>query len=289
MVSLAITGLTHIQAQVAYQAHIAQVPQREYSFGLLTFSISAGQALGPPIAGAVADLWGMDSALWTASGIAVLAIGASWILPRFEPVGLRSSSSGRWHDILTDRPILRIVAVSSAVLFCLDVLVTYFPLYGKELGLSISAIGVVLSVRGLASMIVRPFMGILVDWLGRRRLLGTVIVLGGLSIAAIGIGHGFWGTVIMAFLLGATLGLAQPLTLVIVAEEAKESLRGQTLGFRLMGNRLSQTISPIVFGFIAATLGLSSIFWIAGGLLAASYYLIPGQSGMGSETPFNRA
>lgn len=94
--------------------------------------------------------------------------------------------------------------------------------------------------------------------------------LGGISIALYGLWTQSTVVMIISVVVGATLGLAQPLTMIMVTEATSEEQRGQALALRLMGNRFGQAVSPILFGFLATGLGLAPVFWISGGVLALS-------------------
>lgn len=265
------TGSAHIAVQVAYQAQVAALPNRQHSIGLLTFAISAAQGVGPSASGVLADAWGMVPALWACTVAAVAALASSWWMPAAGGATHAGERTAGWTSVLREPELLRAVAVSTMVLFALDVLATYFPLYGQEVGLSATVIGLVLTMRAVASMLPRPFMGVLSDRWGRERVLGASVVLGGLSLCLFGLAPSPWVLVPVSALVGLTLGLAQPLTLLTVSELARPELLGSAMSFRLMGNRLGQTVSPILFGLASGVWGLAAVFWLSGSILAASY------------------
>ena len=153
----------------------------------------------------------------------------------------------------------RAVIVSGIVMAAVDITMIYLPALGDAEGLSASLVGVVLAVRAIASMAVRLLVGALVRLLGR----GATLVIGmtsasvGLLLAAF-----FPTTVVLlacACLLGAGLGVCQPLTMSLVADLAPEGQRGTALTLRILGNRLGLVVVPGVVGTVAAGAGAPAV------------------------------
>lgn len=276
LVLQALAGLAHLYVQVSYQSLVtgqASGAQREHNVGLLTFLVSAGQSAGPIVGGWAAEFLGNGDGMWVAVGLSAVGVALALLLPKQVGGAAKHGTGGSTWGLLRDREISRAVYIGVAVLFAMDVLTTYFPLYAQQAGLSATAIGLALTVRGAASMVVRPFMGYILALLGRQAVVVGSLVAGGLSIALYGVWSDLWIVLVVSALAGLALGLAQPLTMVMVTDAAGEHQRGAALGLRLMGNRLGQAVSPVVFGFLATGFGLAPVFWISGGLLAGSAWL----------------
>ncbi|MFZ5825869.1 MAG: MFS transporter [Bacillota bacterium] len=281
-----LAGLAHLYVQLGYQSIVtgeASGAQREYNVGLLTFLVSAGQSAGPLIGGWAAEFLGNAGGMWAATAVSAVGLGLAWFLPRRAGGTAKPRHAGSTWSLLKDRDIAKAVYVGVAVLFAMDVLTTYFPLYAQQAGLSAGAIGLALTVRGAATMAVRPFMGRILGRFGRQAVVIGSLIAGGGSIMLYGIWTNLWVVLAVSALAGLALGLAQPLTIVMVTDAASEEQRGMALGLRLMGNRLGQAVSPVLFGFLATGLGLAPVFWISGGLLAASAAL--GRRGAPRGTP----
>jgi MFS family permease len=272
-------GLAHLYVQVGYQSLVtgmASGAQRENNVGLLTFIVSAGQSVGPIVGGWIDGAAGHRTSLTVSAALAVLGLALALVLPRNAGAGSGRGSkpvaAGSIWELLRTPTVSSAIYVGVAVLFATDVLTTYFPLYGQEIGLTPVAIGLALSVRSAASMVVRPIMGYIIRLVGRVAVVVSSLSLGGISIALYGLSTQVPVVMVVSAVAGLALGLAQPLTMVMVTDAAREEQRGQALALRLMGNRFGQAVSPILFGILATGLGLAPVFWISGGVLALSAY-----------------
>jgi len=78
------------------------------------------------------------------------------------------------------------------------------------------------------------------------------------------------GIAMLTFLLGSSIGMNLPVTIMIMVEETKETERGKVMGLRLLTNRLSQMTAPAMFGLLGQAFGLTAAFYTGGGILLAT-------------------
>ena len=262
--SLALAGVAHLMCVVGEQtavAHRAHGPS-DAAFGRYTFASSFGQAIGPmliAVVGGAATNPDLGPVLVTAVGLAVVVLALSPWISGASRIGLPPPVRGAALRLIRDRRVRRAVIVSGIVMAAVDITMIYLPALGDAEGLSASLVGVVLAVRAIASMAVRLLVGALVRLLGR----GATLVIGmtsasvGLLLAAF-----FPTTVVLlacACLLGAGLGVCQPLTMSLVADLAPEGQRGTALTLRILGNRLGLVVVPGVVGTVAAGAGAPAV------------------------------
>ncbi len=274
-----MVGLSHVVILLGGQSVMTAVPageSRNRFVGLHTFANSAGSFVGPIIGGYLQDRWGTNFGYFGAVIIGVLCTFVAIASPQNRNKLDRSDDKGI-RSVLKNRQIIRIIVVSGIVLFSIEVTLSYFPMYGSEIGLSTVAIGTILSVRGMAQMIIRPFLKNLIAWFRRDRIMIFSLVFGGLSIVMYGLLNTYWALILAAGFSGITLGLAMPLTLLAVSDVAPRDQSSQVLALRVMGNYLGQSVSPLSFGLLGTLLGLAPVFWISGGILVLSTkLLLPG-------------
>ena len=67
------------------------------------------------------------------------------------------------------------------MLSAVDITLVYLPALGADRGLAAGFVGVLLTLRAVASMSSRLFLGRLVDWIGRRRLMIVSVTLSAVS------------------------------------------------------------------------------------------------------------
>lgn len=273
----AALGAGHLCSIVAQQALVANAtPSDRYdtAFGRYTFAASAGQALGP---GLIIAFGGGQTiphteAIFLGAALLTVVPAAAALLTRSSP-GRPESADGdpRGMRELLRRPgLIRALSVSCVVLAALDVTLVYLPALGTERGIAAGAVGLLLTLRAVASMASRFFLGRLSAALGRRALLiGTVAVAAaGLAVAPVPMP--LWTLAPVVIAIGFGLGAGQPLTMSWLAESTPPGMRGRAMSLRLAGNRFGQIVLPSAAGLVAAGAGAAGVLgFTALGLAAA--------------------
>jgi MFS family permease len=295
----ALLGLGQIMNLVAAQTSIANGTARalrDERFGWYGVAASAGQLIGPGVAGLIA---GASTA--AATGIAfdpkpvfvfatALAVGAA-ILGAYlwyrapsgagiAPGGGSGGNLSAARDVLGKPSMKQAMLASVAVILTNDMLVAYLPVFGEEGGLPVELIGLLLALRAGGSMVSRLFMGWMIHTLGRGKVLMGSMLVAGVAMVVLPFLHEPLILVFLMLVLGVGLGLGQPMTIAWVANRASRDQRGTALAVRLTGNRLAQLVVPSLMGALAGATTVAAIFWVlAGGLLAGA--------GMVSRTPLD--
>lgn len=273
-----VLGTGHLLSVVAQQAAVANTaaPGRfDSAFGYYTFAASLGQALGPGliilIGGrqAIPDT-GAIFLVATAIGVVLVACTALLRMPT-RPAGADSTESGAMRTLLRLPGLLRALSISCIVLAAVDITLVYLPALGADRGLAAGFIGLLLTLRAVASMVSRFFLGRMVARIGRRRLMIGTVALSAVSMAAVGLPLPPAGLAAIVVLLGLGLGVGQPLTMSWLALSAPPGLRGRAMSLRLTGNRLGQVLIPSAVGAVAAGVGAAGVLWAtAAGLAVAT-------------------
>ena len=271
-----VLGTGHLLSVVGQQAAVANTagPGRfDTAFGYYTFAASLGQAAGP----ALITLHGGDGALAdtapifataTALGIVLLACTAFLRMPARER-GSGDAAHGGMGTLLRLPGLVRALVISCVVLSAVDITLVYLPALGTDRGLAAGVVGLLLTLRAVASMTSRFFLGRLVRLVGRRRLMIVSVALSALSMAVIAVPLPMWAMAAVVVLMGLGLGVGQPLTMSWLAEVAPAGLRGRAMSLRLTGNRLGQVLIPSTVGLVAAGVGAAGVLAATATALAA--------------------
>lgn len=285
----AVLGLGHLAFTIAGQTSIARIApddRLDAGFGWFTASYSVGQMLGPLLGGM---LVGSQSVTGSADGLArielALWVGAGLALAAMLPVVLRSSSGvmrpGKGDDDGTPRAsvvsVMRTPGVtpqmtaSLGLLAMLDILTAFLPLVGERAGVAPVLVGVLLAIRGGASILSRVALPRLVVRFSRPGLLKASLLVSAfaLAIPPLVMEH-VWLAAVLLAIGGFFLGLGQPLTMSMISTAVPAGWRGSALAVRLMANRLGQVGMPLIAGAIAAPLGPASAIWLSCAVLGAS-------------------
>lgn len=153
------------------------------------------------------------------------------------------------------------------------------PLYAKSFGVSLTLVGLVITVYGLAMLLLDLPAGRLVDRYGRRVFLIGGALLIALSALANGLATEFWHLVLFRLLQGAGSALLNTAAMVSIADMTQVNNRGRILSF-YQGSRLfGAGLGPAVGGFLAQYFDLRAPFFFFSAVvfLAAlwSFWRIP--------------
>jgi MFS family permease len=157
--------------------------------------------------------------------------------------------------------------MSGVTLTGIELFTFYFPVYGRSIGLSASAIGLVMSSYAVAAFIVRLGMHRAARRIGELGVLTASLFIAGVTYTLVPLVSQAPVLALVAFLLGIGLGCAQPLTILLTYNHAPEGRSGEALGMRLTVNKLTQILVPVVFGGIGSAFGLIPVFWANGAFL----------------------
>jgi MFS family permease len=265
-----VLGTGHLFSVVGQQAAVANTagPGRfDTAFGYYTFAASLGQAVGPgliTVIGGSGALPDTTPIFYTATGLCLVLIGCTAFLhmPPRERAG-NSAETGGMGTLLRVPGLMRALLISCVVLSAVDITLIYLPALGADRGLAAGFVGVLLTLRAVASMSSRLFLGRLVRLAGRRRLMIVSVALSAVSMAVVAVPLPAVALAVVVVLLGLGLGVGQPLTMSWLAEVAPAGLRGRAMSLRLTGNRLGQVLIPSAVGAVAVGAG-------AAGVLAAT-------------------
>jgi MFS family permease len=270
MVAMPLLGIGHLLCMVGGQTMIAnrsQSTQYEKNFGLFTFYASLGHALGPLIGGWLADSGEVrvdaNAAFTFALVLFIFAIISVLKLStkrENQPVPEKTNSKVTVLQVMSVPTFKSAIFVASATTSVVDVVLIFLPLFGRELGISVTDIGILLAIRSFASMGVRVLLGQITDMLGLKRILvwGSLVTL--VSMVALALATNFWVIAVIMVISGFAMGIGQPATMAWVSRISSAESRGLAIAIRLTANRLGQVAVPALAGVIA-TGGIAAVFY----------------------------
>ena len=278
-VSAAVSGTGFLFVQVGMQTLVGSLAggaARTSNINMYALTVSVADFLGPVISGLLIDHAGhAPTYLWLAavSGGAFICLGFfRRRFPRGRPAGAQHAQR-RTMDLLR-LPNLRNVLISSAIVMTgLDLFQLYMPLYGHEVRLSASAIGLVLGAFAAAGFVTRALLPTLVRRLGEAKTLIVSLSVSAATFLLIPFFSNAYALGAICFLLGLGMGLGQPLTVVLTYNNSPSGRAGEAIGLRIAINNSMHVVVPMVFGGLASLMGLAPMFWITSAVLGLGAYL----------------
>ena len=152
------------------------------------------------------------------------------------------------------------------------------PLFGHFLGLSIAAIGVVVSMAAIVDAALFYPVGLIMDRYGRKWVSVPCLVLSSISLALLPLTQGYYSLVAVALLAGLASGLGSGSLLTLGSDLAPANARHEFLGlWRFIGD-LGHAGGPMLIGALIelASLTAASAATAGIGLVSAAvmYWLV---------------
>jgi MFS family permease len=273
-----LIGLGHIFFHVSVHNLIGAYgggDARTRNFATFSLGASISAFLGPSMTGFSIDGWGFRTTFVLLAAIAALPILILTLYPGLIPkrqAHTRPESSGSLA-LLANSGLRRTLIMSGVTLTGIELFTFYFPVYGRAVGLSASAIGLVMAAYAIAAFIVRLGMHKAAQRIGEVGVLTASLFVAGITYLLVPLVSQAPLLAAVAFLLGLGLGCAQPLTILLTYNHAPSGRSGEALGLRLTVNKLTQIAVPVVFGGLGSAFGLFPVFWANGAFLLAGGFV----------------
>ena len=276
--SAAITGTGFIFVQVGLQTltgSLASGAARTRNINTYALVVSVADFIGPVLAGFAIDHSGhVASYLYLALLSASSLIGLALIAKHFpRGFGHAHAHEGKRMIDLVRVPDLKRVFIASAVTMTgLDLFQLYMPLYGHNIGLSASAIGLVLGAFAVAGFVTRAILPLIVAKLGEEKTLTWSIACSAATFVLIPLVHNGYGLGAISFVLGLGMALGQPLSVILAYNYSPQGRSGETIGLRIAINNSMHVVVPTAFGGLGSLVGVAPIFVLSSALLGFGAY-----------------
>jgi len=188
--------------------------------------------------------------------------GTTSLVSPAPPVSVILASSAAAHS--RQRWIIAVAVLSSAVMEVLDTSVVNvsLPHIAGSLSSSVDEATWVLTSYIVANAIILPITGWLANYLGRKRLLLTVVTGFTLSSVLCGLAPNLPALIFFRVLQGTTGGGLQPLSQAVLLEEYPGQERGKAMAFWGLGIVAAPILGPTLGGWITDSYSWRWIFYI---------------------------
>jgi predicted MFS family arabinose efflux permease len=149
-----------------------------------------------------------------------------------------------------------------------DLFQTYMPVYGHSIGLSASAIGIILGSFASAAFVVQIVIQRLIAKFSAETLLTYTLYLSAASFIFIPFSQNATVLTLLAFVFGLGICCGQPIITMLMFSHSTAGRSGEALGLRITVNHLTRTLSPVLFGSLASVFGVAPLFWFSSALLS---------------------
>jgi hypothetical protein len=278
LVATAILGTAHLLFVVSQQIQCTRCGTgpgaMERAIGNYMVANAAGQGVGPyfvALSGGSASVpptqllfaIGLGGAVLTAAcALLTQSTGAHKLPVDRAKVPLR--------DLLFAPGLTTIIVVSVITVVAQDLIVVYLPLLGSDRAMSVDAVGTLLAIRAVASMLSRLIYARLHVAFGRIPLTLISTFVGAIAYTLLAFPLPLPLLYAAIAVAGFALSISITASIAGVLAIASGGAIGTANSLRTMASRIGQSIIPILASLVAAATGTGSIFVIIGIGLAAS-------------------
>lgn len=279
-----VGGLAAMLCWIGAQSMIGQVMAGHPSYtGRLSFCTRMGVFAGPPLVGAMWDLFGPWGAFTTLSLWGCGMLTATFLLPRPQAVAAPPAGRIAMRDLLPNvsdyAAAFRLMAIPAIAMVVVATMLrhsgvsmqsSFYVVYLGGIGITGTLIGTLISVSGICgaggSLLVGPMARAMPsNWL-LVLAVGTTVVM----IAITPLLGTYVALLIAIGMRGASTGVAQAMEISNMARSAGAEAQGKGAALRVSAGRVSAFIVPIVMGAVVEVAGLENSFYIMGGVIIAA-------------------
>lgn len=247
-----------------------------HQLALFSLTWGVGLAAGPSLGAFAYEQAGFGALCMGCAALCLLAaaavVRAPAVHPSSPPAADEDGVDASFRAVLGrsfNNPVLVSVLLSSFInIYVMSMRLSFYPVYLKRAGVTVTQIGFLLSTIGVASLAVRAVLPAAIRRFG---ILPVLVWSTWLSIAGVvvtPVSHSYWFLLVAALFIGVGLGANPPITVNLVAQHSGAGERGVAVGLRLVANRSGQVVQPMIFGGIASGVGLALAFPASGVILA---------------------
>ena len=180
----------------------------------------------------------------------------------------------KYLEIIKDRPIFSLVLFRTCFTTSIGVIWAFLPLLAStKLGLSSSAIGIVVMISVLVSGLLQAPMGVLADRVSKKLLIVAGGLLAAVSMAYLNQASSFSELFLVNFIFGLAGGISFPAVMALgVIEGRRVGAMGSLMGLLALAHSLGMLIGPLLAGVLLQYFSFALIFNVGAVILIAGTF-----------------
>jgi MFS family permease len=256
---------------------IGGAEHRSRNYALVSLGFSGAGFVGPLIAGFAIDYLGHITTFRILAAFTVIPVLMLWLSPGFLPGAAKlpgTAGTGGAME-LWRAPRLRNTFIASGFISAgWDLFNFYMPVYGHGIGLSASAIGVILGAFALATFVIRAALPWLIKHTSEAQILMYAIFAAACAFTLFPFFSNPYALCAVAFFLGLGVGCGQPMSMSLIYSLAPEGRASEAAGLRVTVNNFTHLVIPLVFGSLGTAFGYAPVWLANSALLGVGGWLV---------------
>ena len=244
---------------------------RSRNYSLLAVGFSIASFLGPLIAGFSIDFFGYQTAylmLAVCPAIAVVLLGfKGGMLPKAAIATGGEQKKSSSFALLRIAKLRNAIIASGLISVGWDLYLFFFPIYGHSIGLSASAIGVIISMFAVAVFAIRVVLPVLARKWSEFEILLHAIGFAGAALLLFPLFQNPYLLAVASFVLGLGCGVGQPMSMSLIYSLSPSGRASEGAGLRVTFNHFTHLVVPLAFGGIGTAFGFAPVFLTCSALM----------------------
>ena len=236
--------------------------------GLSNAAFFSGFGFGPILGGLVTEHFNMNTAFLVMAGLNMFAfIVALVFLPKVQNRKQGEEFNLSYREMSGSGVVKGLFTIRVAEALGRGGMFTFLPIYGAAIGLSISLIGVIISVNTLSITLFSPLSGLAADRVNRRVL--TTIGMGGFGLLILLLPQcsSFWQLLLLLLGQGLISSIFVASSNALVVDEGRRFGMGSTMSVLFLGMGIGMGIGPILAGWIEELASITAVFYSGGAVV----------------------
>jgi MFS family permease len=270
-----IHGISSVFIVPVAMAMIAQTAPRHRLgsyVGTLSMAMMLGMGAGPVLGGFIKAGWGLSMAFVTMGALSMVTfLGILVFLPARIARSVNTAPQGLppLGSILRCRYVQALFVVRFFSATGQGAVYTFLPILANRMALSVSEVGIILSVNIYLIAALQIVFGKIDDRHRPVPMMFGGVMFSGLAVASIPIMDSFSGILAAGMVMGVANGIAIPGVLVVAAKTGRRLGAGTITSLDDTARSLGFVAAPMLAGIILDTIGLAEVFYSGGALIMA--------------------
>lgn len=264
-----LVGIGQMVFQVAALGQLGRGTNEERvkHFSWLPLALSLSGTVGPLVAGLSIDHLGHRSTFALCALPAIITLAGLYRIreqlqsaPRQQP---QKDTKLKVTDLLEITPLKKVFIANLLIAGAWDTHMFIVPIYGVEIGLSATTIGVILSFFGIATLLIRMVLPFIQQRAHPWHFIHASMAATTIIFVLYPFTSQVWLLTALSFALGLALGMTQTSVLSLLQQHSPAGRASEAFGFRMALINGSQVTLPVGFGALGAVFGVMPLFWAA--------------------------
>jgi len=182
-----------------------------------------------------------------------------------------SGTAGMW-SLMRDRSLRRIYIVSVLTNGTWSVVTFIVPLYGLQIGLDATRIGMLLGCFAVATVLIRLVLTMTAGRFSPWQMMAGALFATGTAFLGLPLTENYAVLLAMCFWLGMGLGIAGPMTQALLYDASPPERAGEVIGLRVTLQNVCQTGVPLLSGVIGTATGVGPVFYVIAAVVLWGFY-----------------